>query len=148
MLILLPYLHILSIMVLMGSLITEHLMLKPSILKTQINTVAVVDLIYGIAAGLVLITGLLRWFVWGKGADYYLSNPLFHIKITLFLIVGIMSIWPTRKILKWRKEIKRGNTLELTEKQMKGTLMLIRIELLLVALIPLFAVMVARGYGM
>jgi len=145
--ILLPYLHYIGIMVLMGALITEHLLLKPRLSNEQVKTMAVVDLIFGISAILVLATGLLRWFVWGKGAEFYLSNPLFHTKITLFVIVGILSIWPTRKFLRWRKEVKRGETPDVNEKQVRRTLMFIRIELLLVAIIPLLAVMVARGYG-
>ncbi|MCB0804517.1 MAG: DUF2214 family protein [Bacteroidales bacterium] len=145
--IVIPYLHFLSIMVLMGGLIAEHLILKPKLTNQQVKTLATVDLIYGIAAVMVLVTGLLRWFVWGKGADYYLSNPFFHTKVTLFIIVGIISIWPTILFLKWRKSVKKGETPLIEEKKVKRTLMLIRIQLLLVALIPLLAVMVARGYG-
>jgi putative membrane protein len=57
-------------MVLMGSLISEHLFLKPSITKEQIKSLATVDMIYGISAILVLTTGILRWFVYGKGYDF------------------------------------------------------------------------------
>lgn len=140
-----PYLHFLSIMVLMGSLITEHLFLKPSITKEQIKSLATVDLIYGISAILVLATGLLRWFVYGKGYDFYMSTPLFHIKLTLFLILGVLSIFPTIKILKWKKNVKNNIEPDITEKSVKKLLMFIRIELLILAIIPLLAVMIARG---
>lgn len=142
---LIPYLHYIGIMVLMGALISEHLILKPSINKEQINSLATIDLIYGLAAIIVLTTGVLRWFVYGKGYDFYMSTPLFHIKLTLFIIMGILSIFPTVKILKWRKQIKRGEEPQITEKGVKKLLMFIRIELLLVAIIPLLAVMIARG---
>lgn len=140
-----PYLHFLSIMVLMGSLITEHLFLKPSITKEQIKSLATVDLIYGISAILVLATGLLRWFVYGKGYDFYISTPLFHIKLTLFFVLGILSIFPTIKILKWKKSVKNNIEPDITEKSVKRLLMFIRIELLILAIIPLLAVMIARG---
>lgn len=143
--IIIPYLHFIGIMSLMGSLITEHLILKPGINKTQIKQLATIDLIYGLAAILVLATGLLRWFVYGKGSDYYLSNPFFHTKLTLFVIMGILSIWPTRRFLIWNKQAKSGQTPEISDKLVKGTLMFIRIELLLVIIIPLLAVFVARG---
>ena len=61
--ILIPYLHYIGIMALMGSLITEHLILKPGINRQQIKSLAMVDLIYGVSAAIVLISGLLRWFV-------------------------------------------------------------------------------------
>ncbi len=146
--IIVPYFHFLGIMALMGSLITEHLILKPGINNTQIKQLAVIDLVYGIAAVVVLATGLLRWFVYGKGSDYYLSNPFFHTKLTLFAIVAILSIWPTIRFLRWRKQVKNGESPEISDKLVKNTLMFIRIELLLVAIIPLLAVLVARGVGM
>ena len=140
-----PYLHFLSIMVLMGSLITEHLLLKPSITKEQIKSLATVDMIYGISAIIVLTTGILRWFVYGKGYDFYMSTPLFHIKLTLFIALAILSIFPTLKILKWKKSVKNNTEQEITTKSVKKLLMFIRIELLILAIMPLLAVMIARG---
>jgi len=144
--ILIPYLHYIGIMALMGSLITEHVILKPNITKEQIKTLAMVDLIYGISAAIVLISGLLRWFVVNpKGAAYFSTNPLFHIKLTLFVVVVILSIFPTMKFLKWRKAVVQGRDPEITAKEIKKQLMFLRIELLIVAVIPLLAVMVALG---
>ncbi len=142
-----PYLHYIGIMLLMGSLISEHLLLKPKMTKEQINSLAITDLIYGLSAILVLTTGLLRWFVYGKGSDYYLSNPLFHTKLTLFVILAILSIFPTIKSLKWRKQVNSGIEPDLNEKTVKRLLMYIRLELLILAFIPLLAVMIARGTG-
>lgn len=147
MLILIPYLHILAVMVLMGSLIAEHLVLKPVMTRDQIKSLAAVDMVYGLSAAVVLVTGLLRWFIYGRGSDYYLANPLFHTKITLFVIIALLSIFPTIRFLKWRKQAKAGIDPAIEVKQVKGLLMYIRIEMLIVALIPLLAVMIARGYG-
>lgn len=146
--ILIPYLHYISIMALMGSLISEHLILKPRLSAQQIRSLAGIDFVYGISAILVLVTGLLRWFVYGKGSEFYLSNPLFHTKLTLFVILGVLSIFPTVKFLKWRKQVKKGEDPTIEEKTVKRLLMYIRIELLLVAVMPLLAVMIARGVGM
>ena len=143
--ILIPYLHYIGIMALMGSLISEHLILKPSIKKDQIKSLATIDLIYLLSAIVVLTTGILRWFVYGKGYDFYMSTPLFHIKLTLFIILGVLSIFPTIKFLKWRKQINRGEEPDITEKGVKKLLMFIRIELLIIAIIPLLAVLIVRG---
>ncbi|MEZ5197962.1 MAG: DUF2214 family protein [Bacteroidales bacterium] len=145
--ILIPYLHFIGIMALMGSLITEHLFLKPGLSKAQVKSLTTVDLIYGIAAILVLITGLLRWFLYGKGSDYYLINPLFHAKLTLFVVLGVLSVFPTLKFLKWKRQYKNGESPDISEKVVKRQLMFIRIELLIMAVIPLLAVMIARGTG-
>jgi putative membrane protein len=131
----------------MGTLITEHILLKPKMTKEQIRAIAVIDLLYGVAAILVLTTGLLRWFVYGKSSEFYLSNPVFHTKLTLFVIVAIISIIPTIKFLKWRKQVNNNQEPEMNEKVVKKLLIYIRIELLLLAILPLLAVMLARGIG-
>lgn len=147
MVILIPYLHFMGIMALMGSLISEHLILKPNFPKSQIKSLAIIDLVYGLSAILVLITGILRWFVYGKGYDFYMATPLFHIKLTLFIILGILSIFPTMKFLSWRKQLKRGEEPDTSEKPVKRMLLFVRIELFIMAIIPLLAVMIARGGG-
>lgn len=145
--ILVSYLHFIGIMALMGSLISEHLILKPGIRKQQINALAGIDIVYGISAVIVLTTGLLRWFLYGKGYDFYMGTPLFHIKLTLFFVMAILSIFPTIKFLKWKKMAKSDENIEIDKKSAKRLLMFIRLELLIVAIIPLLAVMIARGIG-
>lgn len=142
--IIIPYLHYLGIMAIMGALITEHLLLKPGLTRENIKTLVAIDLLYGISVLVVLTTGLLRWFEYGKGSDYYLSNPFFHSKLTLFVVMGILSVFPTIKFLKWKKQVRKGEIPVTDEKTIKKLLMFIRVELLIVALIPLLGVMVAR----
>ncbi|MFU8843873.1 MAG: DUF2214 family protein [Bacteroidales bacterium] len=143
--IIIPYFHIIGIMTLMGALIAEHLMLKPGIGKPEIKQLALVDLIYAISVVIVLATGLLRWFVYGKGNAYYLSNPVFHTKLTLFIILGILSVVPTIRFIKWNRQARNGDVPMITDKSASKLLLYIRIELLIVVLIPLLAVMTARG---
>lgn len=146
--VIIPYLHYIGIMALMGSLISEHLILKANMGSEQIKSLAGIDLVYGLSAILVLVTGLLRWFIYGKfGSDYYLSNPLFHTKLTLFVILAVLSIFPTLKFLKWRRQVKSGHDPDITEKAVKRLLMFIRFELLIMIVIPLLAVLLALGYG-
>ena len=46
------------------------------------------DVIYGVAGVVMIGSGLVRVF-WGvKGASWYLSQPLFHLKITLVLAMS------------------------------------------------------------
>ena len=144
-----PYLHYIGIMSLMGALITEHIIMKPGLGKTQIKALGTIDMIYGLAAVLVLVTGLIRWFwIDPKGAAFFNTNPLFHIKVTLFVIIAIISIFPTLKILKWNRALKRGEEVVVPDALVKKQLMLIRIQLLLLVIIPLLAVMVTNGVRM
>ena len=58
-----------------------------------------------LSAGLFVIlvlTGLARTF-WGiKGGSWYVSQPLFHAKTTLVLLMGLLSVPSTRQFWAWR----------------------------------------------
>ncbi len=145
--ILIPYLHYLGIMCLMGALITEHIIINPGMRKPELRNLAIVDAIYGFSALLVLATGLLRWFVVDpKGAEFFTMNHLFHVKVTLFILIAILSIFPTIKFMKWRKLAKSDPNFEPSVRDIKKQLMIIRIELLLLVIIPLLAVMIANPH--
>ena len=89
------FLHYLGIMSLFAALFTEHILYNKNLTLAQAKSLIVTDLVYGISAIVVLITGLLRFAYFGKGMMVYLSNPVFHTKLTLFVIVVILSIYPT-----------------------------------------------------
>ena len=63
------------------------------------------DMGFGIAATLVLITGICRVTLGAKPLFFYLHNPVFHVKISLFVLVGLLSIWPTIVFIRWRKAV-------------------------------------------
>ena len=147
--ILIPYLHFIGIMLLMGSLFGEYVLLRPGITKNQIKLLSVADLIYWISAVTILISGLLRWFMIDpKGADYFNHQPLFHIKLTVFVVIAILSIIPTLKFLKWKKQVRADDSFVPGDKEIKKQLTFVRIEMLLIAIIPLLAVLVAQNVRM
>ena len=134
------YFHFIGIFFVFASLVSEHLLIEPTMTRKAIRRLSVIDAIFGISAVLVLVTGLLLWFSYGKPAVFYSKNPVFHTKVLLFAIIGILSIYPTLFFLKNRK----GDPTD-TVAIPKRVLMLIRFELLLVAIIPLLAVIMAKG---
>src|SRR5919108_3457533 len=53
------------------------------------------DNVWGVAAQLWLVTGLLRAFAGlEKGSAFYLASRLFWLKLALFALVGALEIWP------------------------------------------------------
>lgn len=109
--------------------------------RMEIRRLSTVDVVFGFSAVVVLVTGLLLWFVYGKPAEFYTRNPVFHTKVLLFVIIGLLSIYPTLFFLKNRK----GENEEIVPIP-KSLAMIIRFELLLVMLIPLLAVFMAQGF--
>jgi putative membrane protein len=126
-----------------GSLASEHLLLKKTMRRSEISKLAKIDAVYGLASLTLLAAGLTLWLgSYGKPAIYYNQNWVFHIKLGLFALLGISSIYPTVFFIKQRK----GNPEEIImiPEKLFWTL---RFELLLILLIPLIAGMMARGIG-
>jgi len=141
--IVLRYLHFISIFAIVSALVSEHLLLKKSLTRAEIGRISRVDAVYGIAALTLLGAGLTLWLGgFGKPTMYYSKNWVFHLKLTMFLTVGLLSIYPTIFFIKNRK----GNPEEIIPVP-KSVFMMLRIELLLVFIIPLLAGLMAHGVG-
>jgi putative membrane protein len=105
-----------------------------------------VDRIYGIAAGAVLLTGIARTW-WGiKGTAWYWHQPLLHLKLGLFVAVGLLSIKPTIMFIRWRKALRAGGALP-AEAEVKAARKWVMVQAHIIAVIPLAAVFLARGAG-
>lgn len=140
---LLRYLHFISIFAIVSSLVAEHLLLKKNLTRSAISRIATLDGIYGMAALLLLTVGFTLWLGgFGKPTEFYSKNWIFHLKLTLFITVGLLSIYPTIFFLKNRK----GNPEEVIAVPSKIFWML-RLELLLLFIIPLLAGLMSRGVG-
>lgn len=141
-LVLVRYLHFIFLFVMVSCVATQHLMIKKEMSRSEITRLSRIDMVYGISALLVVAVGLTLWFGVGKPKEFYSKNWVFHTKITLFVIVGLLSIIPTRFFSKHRK----GNPEEMVSIP-AGIKRTIQIELLLLFLIPLLATLMAQGIG-
>jgi putative membrane protein len=139
----LRYLHFVSIFAIVGTLTSEHLLLRKSLTRAEIGRIARIDAVYGIAALTLLTVGLTLWFGnVGKPSVIYSKNWIFHTKITLFALIGILSVHPTVFFIRKRK----GSADEVIAIP-KSVFWMLRLELLLLAIIPLLAGLMARGVG-
>lgn len=139
----LRYIHFLCIFAIVGSLVSEHLLLKKSLTRREIARLASIDAVYGIAAMILVAAGLTLWLgSVGKPAVVYSKNWIFHAKLSVFVLVGLSSIIPTVFFTKNRK----GNPDELVPVPSRVATML-RLELALLAIMPLLAGLMAHGVG-
>ncbi|WP_448534552.1 DUF2214 family protein [Parathermosynechococcus lividus] len=142
------YLHYLSFMVAFAALVVEHLTLRKELELKQAWRLVITDGLYGIAAITVLVTGILRVLYFGKGTAYYLSNPVFHLKVGFFILVGLLSLYPTISFLLWLKPLRQGQVPTLELAVVQRLTWVIRAELAFLSGIPLLAAMMARGIGL
>ncbi len=140
----LRYFHFISIFAIVGTLVAEHLLLKKEMTRLELDRIARIDGAYGIAALTLLGVGLTLWLgEFGKPAIFYTKNWIFHTKLTLFICIGLLSIYPTVFFLKNRK----GNPEERITIP-KSIFWLLRMELLLLFIIPILAGFMAKGIGL
>ena len=91
-------------------------------------------------------SGLARIF-WGmKGAGWYWGNWLLHLKLTLFLIAAVLAIKPSAMFRRWRRQLRETGALP-DEAQIRQARRLGMVAAHLIAVIPLAAVFLARGWG-
>ena len=143
----LAILHHLSIFALFGVLVAELLLIRKDMGGGDIRRIAGIDIWYGLLAGVILVVGFSRAIFAAKGWAYYSHNLMFHAKIGAFIAIGLLSIWPTIEIIKWRRAIK----LDAGALPSAGRIGLVRrllwAEMVLFALLPIFAAAMARGFG-
>ena len=140
------YVHYLSFMLSFGALAVESQTLKKDISLEDAWRLVIADTIYGLSATTVLITGILRVLYFGKGQDYYLSSPIFYTKVGIFVIVGLLSLYPTFSFISWIKTLRDRQPPSLELSQVQILSWMIRGELMGLVLIPLFATLLARGF--
>ncbi|MEW6704438.1 MAG: DUF2214 family protein [Pseudomonadota bacterium] len=142
---LLAYLHIGAILAVAVFLTSEAALCRTEWMNAAVvRRLARVDFIYMLSAIALLATGLARTW-WGvKGAGWYWQQPLLHLKLTLFVVIGLMSIKPTLLFGRWRKRLDADGTLP-AEHEIRSARRWIMIEAHLLALVPLAGTLLARG---
>lgn len=139
--------HHLCVFALFGVLAAEWAMLRPGLSATVVRRLGRIDLWYGLIAGLVLVAGFSRAVWAAKGWDAYMANPWFHAKLGVFLVVGVISIWPTLEFRKWRRALKTDASALPTDARVAWMRRLLGLQLGMFLLIPLLAAGMARQFG-
>lgn len=145
--IVLPWLHYLAILGMAGGAVAQLYLLKLAAQPDAIRTLPRADAFYGIAAVLVFATGMARVWIGGKGADYYWHHGAFHGVLTVFVLAALVSIAPTLRYRRWKRELDASGALP-DAVALRKTKMLVHLQLTAISLIALLIVLVAKGYGL
>jgi putative membrane protein len=145
--VLVVYLHFAAMILIAVFLAIECLICAPGLAQERVKLLARIDLLYMIAAVLALATGVTRLVWFGKGAGFYLHNPVFYIKLALFVAIGLISVPPTLQYLRWMRMLKTGTGVAAADFEVLRARRYVLAELVLFAFIPLLAVLMARGIG-
>lgn len=141
----LAYLHYSAVFVLFAFLTVEVMLARGELDAKSIRLLCRVDLWYVGSAVVALATGLAR-AIWGaKGWAFYAGDWVFWAKVAAFAAVALLSIQPTLAYLRWRRRAEAEPGFAVPEGERKAMRRYLMWELHVAALIPLFAVVMARG---
>jgi putative membrane protein len=133
---------------LVGIVAAELVLLRPGITGAALQRLGRIDGAYGGVAMLVILAGFLRVFFGASGADYYLPNPVFWMKIGAFVLVGLLSIQPTIALVRWRKAASAAPGFVPPDDAVARSRRFLLGEVVVLVFIPIFAAAMARGYGL
>jgi putative membrane protein len=141
------FLHHVAAFLLFAALIVQFVLIRSTLTLESARRLQTYDRVYGIAAVLLLVIGLLRVFHFEKGAYYYFHSWPFIAKLALFVIIGLISIVPTREFLRWGPALKAGQVPTVSPERIKSIRSIIHYEMVGVVLILLCAALMAKGVG-
>ena len=145
--VLFAFLHHLAAFALVGAIAVEFALVRGPLTVSNARRLLRTDQVLGAAAGILVIAGLARVFLFEKGGGYYLQNGWFLLKFALFVGLGLLSVGPTRAFLAWRAPLAQNRAPDLGQGDLARIRCVVQLELAGVVVILLCAVLMARGYG-
>ena len=138
------WLHLLALPIGLGAVWARSRALRAVHSTADLPRVFSADSVWGIAALLWLVTGLMRVFMsLEKSTSYYLHNRVFYAKMGLFVLILLLEIRPGVTLGRWRSAVRRGSSIDTTPSLALARIS--QIETALVILIVFVATSLARG---
>jgi putative membrane protein len=141
------FLHFLAVFGIFATVVLEWQTMSRTPNPAEAWRIRIADRWFGIFAGVVLVVGFLRVYYFEKGKAFYAANPFFHAKLTLFVLIGLLSIYPTVGFIKWGAQTKQGLAPVLARGEYRWIMAILRAELILLLGMALCASLMARGVG-
>ena len=141
------FLHFLAVFAIVATVFLEWQTMSRTPTLAEARRIQIADRWFGIFAMLVLVVGFLRVYYFEKGSAFYSSNPFFRAKLALFVGVGLLSIYPTIRFVKWRAQTSQSQAPVVGESEYRRILVMLRLEVALLLAMALCASLMARGVG-
>ena len=140
--------HYLSILVLFGCVYGMLLFWRTQVNTYNFRTLLWLHVAYWVSLMLVLVSGLARAGWTEKGMAFYMANPWFHAKVTVFVVIILISLYPVKVMGAWRRSAVDAEVPPVTPELQKTLRRTLVAEIHLISLMPVFGALMARGVGM
>jgi len=135
-------LHLVAVFAFAGALVIENIAIKPDISGEDARNLAKVDAVCGLSALLLVVFGLTLWFGVGKPSSFYSANPIFAVKLGMVVLMGLLAVASAPFFRRHRHS--EAETIAVP----RYLQLALRFQLVLLLLIPLLAMLMARGIGL
>jgi putative membrane protein len=138
--------HHIALLLLVAVLGGEALLLRHAPSAEVLKSLGRLDALYGLSAVALLFIGGARLSLGAKGIEFYSGNPVFWLKMALFIVIGLISIFPTIRFFRWRKAFTATGALP-DAAAWASTRKLAMAQLHLLSFVAICAAAMARGLG-
>jgi len=141
------YLHLLAAGLAAAMLLGQYWLLKRPVDRVQVGLLGAMGLGQLLAGIAVIATGMALASAFGMGTGYYLGHPLFLLKMGIFAVLALVSLLPLLQYVRWQREARRRPAFLPLLREVERVRASLSLSIGLMALLPLPAVLVARGFG-
>lgn len=127
---------------LVGMLMAEWALLRGEPGLAPVLRLAHYDAFLGLCALGLFAVGIARVYFGLKGPQFYAASPFFWIKLGLFVATAAVSVVPTLRYLRWRKQPTAPDAAI-----WRATCKLVVVEAHLLSGLMICAALMARGIG-
>jgi putative membrane protein len=143
----LAILHHLLVFLLAGIIGAEFVLVRNDPSPATLRRLVRIDRHYGLVAMLIILVGIGRVVYGLKGWEFYVYNWAFWAKMLAFLAVGLLSIQPTVRFIRWSRMAGAERGFQVPAAELASVRATVRAEAIIFLAIPAFAAAMARGYG-
>lgn len=134
--------HVLAFL-LAAVLAAEFALARPGLKTADLPLLARIDGLYGGLAMALILVGIGRVVFGLKSWEFYVYSHVFWTKMAAFAAVGLLSVPPTLKIIRWRRTAIAGDTVP--DAEIRSLRTFLKAEAGFFLLIPILAAAMARG---
>jgi putative membrane protein len=145
---LMAFAHHIAAFALVAALVFEWATFSATPTLKEAQRLQFADMLYGLSAAVVVTLGFLRAIYFEKGWAFYSHNLFFWIKLGAFIVIALLSIYPTIRFLQWNAFTQKEEAPVVSAEEALLIRRLLWAEVVLLVLMLLAAPLMSRAVWM
>lgn len=138
--------HHVLVFAIVAILTMELMLVRQGMTARDVQRVARIDGLFGLGFIVLIAVGIARVFFGDKGYEFYIYGWLFWLKMAVLFVAFLFSLPPTLRFIGWRRQAGTGDGFVPAAGDIAGIRRWMHREAAALAVIPVIAAFMARGY--